>query len=57
MLCKNLVFDIEGGTMKRRHFLKTLLLGGVLFLFGKKAGAEKKPKTHLTMAMFWKKAD
>jgi hypothetical protein len=43
--------------MKRRNFLKTLLLGVVLFLFGKKAGAEKKSDTHLTMAMFWKKID
>jgi hypothetical protein len=43
--------------MKRRHFLKTLLSGAVLFLFGKKARAEKKPENHLTMAMFWKKAD
>jgi hypothetical protein len=43
--------------MKRRHFLRTLLLGGILFLFGKKAEAEKKSDTHLTMAMFWKKVD
>jgi hypothetical protein len=43
--------------MKRRHFLKTLLSGIILFLFGKRAGAEKKPGHHLTMALFWKKAD
>jgi len=43
--------------MKRRHFLTTLLLGIILVLFGKKAGAEKKPETQLTMAMFWRKVD
>jgi len=43
--------------MKRRHFLKTLLLGSILFLCGKKTGAETKPENHLTMAMFWKKVD
>jgi hypothetical protein len=43
--------------IKRRHFLRTLLLGSILFLFGKKVRAEKKPENHLTMAMFWKKID
>jgi hypothetical protein len=43
--------------MKRRHFLRTLLLGSILLLFGKKAGAEKKAENHLKEAMFWKKVD
>jgi hypothetical protein len=50
-------FIIEVATMKRRNFLKTLLLGIILLLFGKKAEAEKKPENHLTMAMFWRKVD
>jgi hypothetical protein len=43
--------------MKRRYFLGTLLLGSILFLFGKKTGAEEKPAIHLKEAMFWKKVD
>lgn len=43
--------------MKRRNFLRALLLGGIFLLFGKKAGAEKKSDGRLTMAMFWKKVD
>jgi hypothetical protein len=41
--------------MKRRNFLRTFLLGSILFLFGKKVRAEKKPGNHLTMAMFWRR--
>jgi len=43
--------------MKRRHFLRTLLLGGIFLLFDKKVRAEQKPGAHLKEAMFWKKAD
>jgi len=50
-------FIIEVGTMKRRHFLKTLLLGGIFLLFGKKIRAEQKRVNHLKEAMFWKKID
>jgi hypothetical protein len=42
--------------MKRRHFLR-ILLASFFGLFAKTAKAEKKPDTHLTMAMFWKKVD
>jgi len=49
-------FIIEVGTMKRRHFLKTLF-AGIFALFAKTAKAQKKPGTHFTMAMFWKEVD
>jgi hypothetical protein len=50
-----LIYQME--IMRRRHFLKTLLLGSILFLCGKKVGAERKPENHLKEALFWKKAD
>jgi hypothetical protein len=47
----------ESIIMKRREFFKTLFLGGILLLFGKKVHAEKKREDHLKEAMFWKKID
>jgi hypothetical protein len=47
----------EQQTMKRRDFLKTLLLGSMLAIFGKKVNAEKKQEHKLKQAMFWKKLD
>lgn len=41
--------------MKRRVFLKTLFLGAILALFGKKVKAEKKPAPQMKEAMFWKR--
>lgn len=43
--------------MKRRDFLRILLFGGILSLFGKKVKAEKKPENNLREAMFWRKLD
>ncbi|MFZ3137251.1 MAG: hypothetical protein WA126_07675 [Thermodesulfovibrionales bacterium] len=43
--------------MKRRDFLRKLLLGGIFILFGKKVRAEKKPENNLKEAMFWRKKD
>jgi hypothetical protein len=43
--------------MKRREFLKTLLLGSILALFGKKANAARKQEHKLKEAMFWKRLD
>jgi hypothetical protein len=43
--------------MKRRDFLRILLLGGVFALLGKKVKAEKKPDTNLKEAIFWRKID
>jgi|WetSurSiteA1Bulk_404760.scaffolds.fasta_scaffold00295_1 hypothetical protein len=47
----------EQRTMKRRDFLKTILLGGILALFGKKVNAAKKQEHKLKEAMFWKRLD
>ena len=43
--------------MKRRDFLRKLLLGGIFILFGKKVRAEKKPENNMKEAMFWRKKD
>lgn len=43
--------------MKRRDFLRIILLGGIFSLFVKKAKAEKKPDNNLKEAMFWRKLD
>jgi hypothetical protein len=43
--------------MKRRDFLKKLLLVGIFMLFGKKVRAEKKPENNLKEAMFWRKTE
>jgi hypothetical protein len=43
--------------MKRRDFLRILLLGGILTVFGKKVKAGKKPEHELKEAMFWRKLD
>jgi hypothetical protein len=43
--------------MKRRDFLRTLLLGVFFILSGKKVRAEKKPENNLKEAMFWRKID
>ncbi len=45
--------------MKRREFLRLLLLGGILSLFGKKVKAEKKNEDTdgLKEAMFWRRLD
>jgi hypothetical protein len=43
--------------MKRRDFLRTLLLGVFFILLGKKVRAEKKPENNLKEAMFWRKID
>jgi hypothetical protein len=53
-LLKNL-FDSTGVDMKRREFLRLLLLGGILSLFGKKVKAEKDEDTNgVKEAMFWR---
>jgi hypothetical protein len=53
-LLKNL-FDSAGVDMKRREFLRLLLLGGILSLFGKKVKAEKDEDTNgVKEAMFWR---
>jgi hypothetical protein len=44
-------------SMKRRDFLRTLLLGVFFILSGKKVRAEKKPENNLKEAMFWRKID
>ena len=58
MLLKNL-FDPTGVDMKRREFLRTLLLGIALSLFGKKVKAEKKDDdaNGVKEAMFWRRLD
>lgn len=43
--------------MKRRDFLRKLLLGGIFMLFGKKVRAEKKTENNLKEAMFWRKTE
>jgi hypothetical protein len=45
--------------MKRRDFLRILLLGAVFSLFGKKVKAEKKSEDTNTLkeAMFWQRLD
>ncbi len=43
--------------MKRRDFLRILLLGGLFSLFGKKVKAEKKSGRKLKEAMFWRRVD
>ena len=43
--------------MKRRDFLRILLIGGILSLFRKRAIAEKKPEKNLKEAMFWRRLD
>ncbi|MEW6586051.1 MAG: hypothetical protein AB1442_10635 [Nitrospirota bacterium] len=43
--------------MKRRDFLRTFLLGGIIALFGKKTKAEAKDQPGLKKAMFWKRLD
>jgi len=44
--------------MNRRDFLRVLLFGTILSLFGKQVQAEKKPDTmKLKEAMFWRKLD
>jgi len=43
--------------MKRRDFLRILLLGGLFTLFGKKVKAEKKSARKLKEAMFWRRVD
>jgi hypothetical protein len=45
--------------MKRRDFLRMLLLGAVFSLFGRKVKAEKKNKEtdRLKEAMFWRRLD
>ena len=41
--------------MERRAFLRILLVGSLLSIFRKKAGAEKKPDKALHEAMYWKR--
>ena len=56
-LLKNL-FDSTGVDMKRREFLRLLLLGGILSLFGKRVEAEKVEDTDgVKEAMFWRRLD
>jgi hypothetical protein len=43
--------------MKRRDFLRTILLTFIFSLFGKNVKAEKKPEQPLKEAMFWRKLD
>jgi hypothetical protein len=57
MLLKNL-FDLTGVDMKRREFLRLLLLSGVLSLFGMKVKAVKAEDTDgVKEAMFWRRLD
>jgi hypothetical protein len=57
MLLKNL-FDLTGVDMKRREFLRLLLLSGVLSLFGMKVKAVKAEDTDgMKEAMFWRRLD
>jgi hypothetical protein len=46
-----------GANMKRRYFLKLLLLGSFFSFFSKKASAVRKPPMKLKEALFWKKVD
>jgi hypothetical protein len=56
-LLKNL-FDLTGVDMKRREFLRLLLLSGVLSLFGMKVKAVKAEDTDgVKEAMFWRRLD
>jgi hypothetical protein len=56
-LLRNL-FDSTGVDMKRREFLRLLLLSGVLSLFGMKVKAEKdKDIDGVKEAMFWRRLD
>jgi hypothetical protein len=53
-------FDTSTGVdMKRREFLRLLLLGGILSLLGRKAKAEKKNEdtNGVKEAMFWRRLD
>ena len=45
--------------MKRREFLRLLLLGGIFGLFGRKVKAEKKDEdtNGVKEAMFWRRLD
>jgi hypothetical protein len=45
--------------MKRREFMRLLLLGGIFGLFGRKVKAENKSKdpNRLKEAMFWRRLD
>jgi hypothetical protein len=45
------------GMIKRRDFIRTFILGGMLLLFSKRVGAEKRNKDNLKEAMFWKRID
>jgi hypothetical protein len=57
MLLKNL-FDLTGVDMKRREFLRLLLLSGILSLFGMKVKAVKDGDTDgVKEAMFWRRLD
>jgi len=58
MLLKNL-FGLTGVDMKRREFLRLLLLGTVFSLFGKKVKADKEDDDTIggKEAMFWRRLD
>jgi hypothetical protein len=43
--------------MRRREFLKLLLLSGFVSLLTNQVNAEKKPERPLKQAMFWKRVD
>jgi hypothetical protein len=56
-LLRNL-FDSIGVDMKRREFLRLLLLSGLLSLFGMKVKAGKDEDTDCVKeAMFWRRLD
>jgi len=57
-LLKNL-FNSIGVDMKRREFLRILLLGGIFGLFARKVKAGKKDEDtdSLKEAMFWRRLD
>jgi hypothetical protein len=52
------LFDLTGVDMKRREFLRLLLLGGLLSLFGGEAKAAKDEDIEgVKEAMFWRRLD
>jgi len=48
---------LSTGQIKRRDFIRFILAGSILTLFGKQVRAEKKPENNLKEAMFWRKLD